>query len=243
MKTEFDGQLASVLTAYEQSFAESWKRSLCFRGIRDGDYQSLHYRDEAGNEYNFDLVHEITGKVAGDVGSGGGGLATTAALEEIDTEIWSIHPNMDDERFIEWQPKQAAGELSKLYLSSSAEDIAKAQKTYESRAIRGFAHDLRAVPDGFFDVLIDSYAAHQYMSREPGVYEASIQEMLRVLRPGGRIIVLGGLAPLVAVQPNLPSTDFRERSLRRLGIPFTPLYRKAAGGQKGSVGTIIRKPC
>ncbi len=242
MKAEIDGQLASVLTSYEQNSTHFWGGT--FRGLRHDDYQGLYYRDEARNEYNFDLVREIKQRIVGDVGSGAGGLATTAAMEEIEGEIWSIHPNMGDEEFTRWQQKTVVGELKSLYPIASAEDIEKAQKKYESRGIRGFAHNLRSVRDEFFDTLIDSYAAHKYMSREPGVYNASIHEMLRVLRRGGKIIVLGGLAPLPFMDgfPDLPVSDFRERALQRLGIPFTALYKKAPNGEKCPVGAIIQKP-
>lgn len=239
MKAEIDGQLASVLASYEQNSASFWRGT--FRGLRDRDYQGLYYHDEARDENNFDLVSEIKRKIVGDIGSGAGGLAITAAMEGVEGEIWSIHPNMGDEEFTRWQQRVAVEELKTF---ASAEDIEKAQKMYESRGIRGFAHNLRSVPDEAFDVLIDSYAAHKYMSREPGVYEASIKEMQRVLRRRGKIIVLGGLAPLPFLneQPYLPVTDFRERELKRLGIPFTSLYNKAPNGEKGPVGAIIKKP-
>jgi len=152
-----------------------------FRGIRHPLITAL------GN-----IPEEVSGKVVADMGSGMGGLAKSAHIEGIDTTIWSINPSLRRKEFQIWQrsPLTMQIALGKDYPQATKEHIAAAQQYHDAHSSSNFAHSLTDFPDDFFDVAIDNWAVHGYMPRgDQEMYDMTIGEMLRVIKPGGKIIV------------------------------------------------------
>lgn len=203
--------------------------AISFRGMRDPDLVRL------GN-----IAGEVQGKVVADFGSGYGGLARSASVEGIDTTIWSINPNLrhstvaadlQDHLFMK-------GFLRNSYPDVTDEQVAAAAAYHDSHTSTNFAHRLTDFPDNFFDVGIDNYAVHAYMPiGEPEIYDLTIGEMLRVMKPGGKIIVgHGGKEELWT------ENGIGRRGLSKRGLLYNPIYWNNTAGHPVWVGGTIVKP-
>lgn len=195
-----------------------------------------------------DLTKELRGKVVGDLGSGHGGLSATAYAEGITSDVFSINPAFRPdypEDFKSVQESVFRKTLRQKYPDISENEIADALENHDAHRIASFAHDID-LPDNFFDVLVDTVAVHQYMADNPDVYEATIKEMCRVLKPGGKIIVEGGSWELPP--QDSPRRPFNEADvLDKLGIKYKILKIpvEVEDGEAPSdhiIGAIIYKP-
>lgn len=106
-----------------------------------------------------------------DVGCGGGVLLNEAAKRLTSGRATGIDI---------WAPHTGGGNYDLLMKNAGAEGVADKIEFKQA--------DVRSLPFGnaSFDVIVSSGALH-HISRERSDHEKAIQEMLRVLKPGGRI--------------------------------------------------------
>jgi SAM-dependent methyltransferase len=176
-----------------------------WRGLGHPDVQELGITPET-----------LTGKVVLDLGSGLGGLAKSAVVEEVDTVIISSNPNFRD-----LTPQQLAGEQvsTAYYLRDqygedlTNEQIIAAQAIHDSLLLMEFAHDLRSVPDESIDLIVDLNGPMAHMDDDVDFYKATLDEEWRVLRPGGRILI-GGLHLGPLWNSGIPQAVMAERNIR-----------------------------
>lgn len=198
--------------------------SQSFRGIRDPFVVNLG-----------DIAAEVKRKVVGDIGSGLGGLAKTASVEEIDTAIWSINPVLRDELYNGWQARATREKLPQLYPSVTEEQLVKAQRDHDAHVSTNFAHDLSDFPDGFFDLLIDNYAVHGYMPEDAqALYERTLDEMLRVTKE--KILIGDGGGQKSAAWGNPES--MQRKAVAARGIEPV-IIRQNKSWQKGVIQGVI----
>lgn len=200
-----------------------------FRGIRDQDI--LKHGDIAG---------EVQSKVVADFGSGYGGLARSASVEGIATKIWSINPalrkrsfarDVEDHEFMK-------GFLQVYYPAVTDEQVVAAREYHDTHVSTNFVHNLTDFPDNYFDLGIDAYAVHAYMPiQEPQIYDTTVDEMLRVMKPGGKIIVWhGGRVELWGEQ------GIGRKGLAKRGLEYNPRYWTDADGKEVWIGGTLVKP-
>lgn len=204
-----------------------------FRGIRSPTFTEL----------GIDMVEKVRGKVVGDMGSGRGGLAKTAFAEEIPTTIWSVNPTLVIPKQKQWEEQGTNITLLEQYPHLTPDQLVAAQTYHDTFSSTNFAHGLTDFHDEFFDLLVDSRAVHAHMPEEYDVlYEATIREMLRVLRPGGEIIVRDTNFSLTSEEKPQPrQVGMKERVLQRLGVQYTPIWKDSVDGNRVSLGAIITK--
>lgn len=204
-----------------------------FRGIRDKTFQDL----------GFDIVKEIEGKVVADIGSGLGGIAKTACVEEIDTTVYSINPHLALEEFKQTEEETTAETLKSIYPAVTAEQIQAAQAYHDSHLVTDFAHNLKSLEDDVFDVEFDIHAVNANMpSGFEALYEQTIREMLRVLKPGGRIIIFdAGREALGYRDSDEGGPLFKERVLKKMGVSFEPVYKNKNSEHQSLIGAVITK--
>jgi SAM-dependent methyltransferase len=209
---------------FEQRFWDGRARDT-WNNLSDFDFGGFGFED---------IREAIRGKVVGDVGSGLGGLAKSAVVEGIPAVVYSINPHLSRDEYKE-NEEYATGQLKVQYPDLSDEQLAAAQSAHDERLSTNFAYDLHDFPDGMFDLLIDHFAvsfyALDYCSR---LYEASILEMLRVVRPGGSILVRDG-TPSAVGQPE----SFKEQVLQKLGVRYESV--RVGTGYKPLKGIILYK--
>jgi len=109
-----------------------------------------------------------------DVGCGGGLLLNEAALRLTSGKAIGIDI---------WAPHSGGGNYALLMKNAKAEGVA--DKINFKQA------DVRKLPfsDASFDVIVSSGALH-HISRDRSEHEQAINEMLRVLKPGGKIALM-----------------------------------------------------
>lgn len=186
---------------------------------------------------DIDLAKEMENKVVGDLGSGLGGLSKSAFVEGISTDIFSFNPSLDRPEFKEAEEEQTFGAMRRAYPDISDETIREAQKNHDENLILAFAYDLQPVKDNFFDLLIDTTAVHAYFKPEDkDIYEMSIKEMLRVLKPGGKILIEDGFRWAIGETDQEGKIRFKEEILQKLGIHYDVLYYNEVPG-----GAVIYK--
>lgn len=200
-----------------------------FRGISDLDF----------DEFGIDIVDAIRGHVVADLGSGYGGLAKSAKAENIPTTIYSINPRLAFAEIKRVEEGVTRLELKRRYPNITEEEIQAAQRYHDEHLSTNFAHDLTDFADNSFDLIVDNVAVHAYMPEESEeLYERTIQELLRVLKPGGRILVRDGFESPIGAPSDEGGLVMKERVLQRLGISYRPMKTP----EDDPVGAIIYKP-
>ena len=109
-----------------------------------------------------------------DVGCGGGLLLNEAALRLTSGKAIGIDI---------WAPHSGGGNYALLMKNAKVEGVADKIKFKQA--------DVRKLPfsDASFDVIVSSGALH-HISRDRSEHEQAINEMLRVLKPGGKIALM-----------------------------------------------------
>lgn len=109
-----------------------------------------------------------------DVGCGGGVLLNEAARRLTNGKATGIDI---------WAPHSGGGNYSLLMKNAEAEGVAHKIEFKQA--------DVRKLPfgDAAFDVIVSSGALH-HISRDRSDHEQAINEMLRVLKPGGKIALM-----------------------------------------------------
>jgi ubiquinone/menaquinone biosynthesis C-methylase UbiE len=127
-----------------------------------------------------------------DVGCGSGMLLNGAAArlqsgKALGIDIWARH--------------SGGGSLDLLYKQARAENVAD-RITFQEV-------DARNMPfaDASFDVVLSSWALH-HISRSSQDFEAAVGEMLRVLKPGGRMVVLDIAHMIEVLAMRMEKADF-----------------------------------
>lgn len=106
-----------------------------------------------------------------DVGCGSGLLLNEAARRAVRGKATGIDI---------WAPHTGGGNYDLLMRNAKAEGVAE-KIEFKQADVRGLPFD-----DASFDVIVSSGALH-HISRDRSEHEQAIGEMLRVLKPGGRI--------------------------------------------------------
>ena len=108
-----------------------------------------------------------------DVGCGSGMLLNGAALRLTGGRAVGIDI---------WAPHSGGGDVDMLWKNARAEGVAERIEFKEA--------DVRQMPfeDEMFDAVFASGAVH-HISHDPADYERAIDEILRVLKPGGQIVI------------------------------------------------------
>lgn len=199
--------------------------------------------------FGLDIRELIRGKVVCDMGSGCGGLAQSAALEGIPTEIYSLNPRLAGKDIAQPNAEYAVKVMRLEYPNVTDDEIAHARRVHDTRLIARMAHDT-GMPNDSFDLLVDVMAVSAYMGRmDHGareLYRRTMQEYMRVLKPGGMALIVDpGRFALGAHDPNDPRVAYREDVMRELGIPYEVIYaddRHADDEDLSVLGAILWKP-
>ncbi len=157
-----------------------------------------------------------------DLGAGRGGPAKSAAAEGIDTTVYSVNPRLENSRLRKDYDSDTADQLARSYPNVTQERADKANEAFNARLSNKFADELDH-PDNTFDTVIDHVAVTTYApSQFPEVYEASMRQVLRVLKPGGKAIIVAGNSsePIGKRNPETNEPDFKERALQKLGVRY-----------------------
>jgi len=208
--------VAQQAAAFEANF---WRGSApdTFRGL--SDYNELL------KPFGVDIRDEIAGKVVGDVGSGIGGLAKTAYVEGIDATVRSINPHFTEPEFKRFEEENTADSLRRDYPGLSDEAIEGAQAYHDTHLATDFAHDL-SFDDETFDLLTDVVAVNAYaLEDKEALYARTMSEMLRVLKPGGKILIVDGYRTAIGVRDEVTGEPmFKEKVLQEMGVRYTSVY-------------------
>jgi SAM-dependent methyltransferase len=190
--------------------------------------------------FYLDIRELIEGKAVGDVGSGLGGLAKSVAAEHINATIWSINPHLVDPKYKYDEEQATAAMLWNRYHTLDQSEVARIQQLHDSHLSTAFAHGLN-FHDETFDMLIDSSAVSANLTEgQELLYEQSIREMMRVLKPGGMIVIIDNMPSAVGdSDPFTGEVRFKEKTLQKLDIPYSPIYDKRRSG--AAVGAILYK--
>jgi SAM-dependent methyltransferase len=93
----------------------------------------------------------------------------------------------------------------------------------DKHAITAFAHDLSAIPDEDADMIVENKGMFYYSKPEnEEIYEQSIKEMLRILKPGGRILIGDNL------HVQLGADAWYARIFDRMGLEYRYLERETS---------------
>jgi SAM-dependent methyltransferase len=235
-----------ALPPEELDHSEAWVQEAAAKEakIMDGGapdtFRGFEALDEIMDNFGVDSRELVRDKVVGDIGSGMGGLAKSVATEGINATVWSINPHLADPEF-KWVEEQATEhELRRVYPDIDAEQIAAAQAYHDAHLSTAFAHNLD-FPDETFDVLLDVVAVNAYtVDGEAALYERTICEMMRVLKPGGRAFIVDGFRTGIGAKHRETGAPmFKEQTLQKLGIKYHPVYKQ--GSDDNSIGAILYK--
>jgi len=184
------------------------------------------YSKGLGFESKEQLIELIEGKRVADAGSGFDGFALDAILQGIDTTIIPINPARENVGFVE-DRRNAIEMWRDLYYSNYSSDaIDNALIKVDQNAVTAFAHDLSAIPNNEVDIVTDNLAVFHYSKPEfRDAYEQSIKEMLRILKPGGKILIGDGSNMIAGVEP-----WYRE-IFDKLGLDYQYIEREIPVGE------------
>ena len=140
-------------------------------------------------------------------------LAVAVELMGLNTRVTSVSPGLVQPDFEQFQKDKLAESYTYTSADYTEERVEAARLVANSRSYPFFAHNL-GFADNSFDVIIDNFAVFDNSRPEVKlVLIKSIEEMLRVTRPGGKIRVGGGL--------NFgPDWGWKEEILRNMGLDF-----------------------
>jgi SAM-dependent methyltransferase len=227
--------------------------------------ENLGYQDEQ------DFIKELEGKTVLDLGSGLGGLAKSAHMQGVKTRICSVNPTLRfphsrvEEKAaarewygilnsglnVDYYPREPDW-LTKLIDRAKGferKSFGTAQEYHDQRAVAAFAHALPFLKDSF-DLIVDKRAVFGWFIssnteesvRHKPAFEASIKEMMRVLKPGGRLLV-GDIGTFGWVEAGVePIPSWKEEALREMGLDYEIIWERNRDGKKTmSLGVEIKK--
>jgi SAM-dependent methyltransferase len=181
-----------------------------------------------------DLYEKLQGQTVLDAGSGYGGLAKSAAAEGMQTRIVSLNPRLRDKERKAREEEATTKLLLRTYPHLTPEDLKRIQRIHDRGLVTDFAHDMRRVPSNRFGLVIDYVAVSSYMPvGGDEIYKRYIQELLRVLTPGGEALIYDHKDTALGEKDEDGMPYFKERVLNEMGQEFFPLVR--------GHGAIIRK--
>jgi hypothetical protein len=193
-----------------------------FRGIRHSSIQTLGLKPS-----------DFEGKVVLDLGSGNGGLAKSASIEEINTTVISVNPSLQFPERKASEENNTAFDAREDYPHVTDDQLVKAQQAHDAHLVTAFAHDLHEIPDNSVDIVVDNVAVHAFMHEDRALYEQTVSEMLRVTRD--RIIVGDG------GRSSLWITGIPRAVLEERGIRYDLIYAEQEDGSKEIRGATIYK--
>lgn len=168
------------------------------RSVLESGYDSLRLIDKYAEWLGFIDTRRfgeyINGKEICDLGSGFDGFAFDCLLRKIDCEVTSVNPRRTLEQFNASRLKKYPIDQNRGLLGIGrnlyTDEMESLFGEIDKRAVAMFAHDLMGLEDGSFDLVLDLNAVFLYVEEEfEPVLQQSIGEMLRILRPGGRMRV------------------------------------------------------
>lgn len=208
------------------------------RKILEGGKDTFRGVNEFKREiFGIDIREAIKGRVVADIGSGLGGLAKTVSVEQIPTIIHSINPALRVARHKENEEKATEPWLRHSYPNISIKQLEDAQLYHDSHLSTNFAHNLSDFDDNFFDLMIDNSAVHESMISSDLLYERTIREMLRVLKPGGSILVRESAGGSIGKKGEHGELSRKERVLQSIGCR----YESKFSPEGWAVGAVIYK--
>ena len=196
-----------------------------YRGIDETATGLGRSRDE--------FVASIRGTKICDVGSGYGGLAIECILENITNNVISVNPAIAHPSFKNSQRKILVKELSNRF---SKAQIYSAFDVYERNSYSATAEKL-PFGDNTFDLVVDNKAVTFYSAKiGPDRYKKSLQEMIRILKPGGQLIIGDGVHFL-----DESKKSAQLQIIEDLGLKYTFIYGQEESKYKLAIGVIITK--
>jgi len=183
-------------------------------------------------EVGLDLRALMDGKVVGDMGSGHGALAKSAAAEGIAGEVYSINPRLETPANKKGEERAGRILLRKDYPELTDDELARIQAVHDGRLITAYADNL-PVPDNFFDVMVDYVGVHSYMGTAPeDIYRRTLAEYARVLKPGGVVIVIdfSNANKTEWIGVDAAGLEMRKRVAAELGLAYRAIDSKTSTG-------------
>jgi SAM-dependent methyltransferase len=143
------------------------------------------YAQELGFKNEGEFIQYIEGKKVCDIGSGYGAFGVECILRGINVEIIGVNPNIGRSSFAMYQE----GTLLRRFESTfTKEQILSAIEQYNNKTLATFAHDLSDIPSDSQDIILENRAVTFYSGEiGAGLYKKSLLEMIRVLKPGGKL--------------------------------------------------------
>ncbi len=141
-----------------------------------------HYSETPATWRNFEQItselklkeQDLKNKVILDVGSGGGGFAAgVKERPELDSRVISLDPNYNLETLSEENADLIKDSLQEL-------------KSEQLPAVTGLSQEL-PFKDESVDLIVSNHAVPWHISDNSEKISKSIEEMVRVLKPGGEI--------------------------------------------------------
>ena len=204
--------------------------------VIDTNRKPRRYAHDLGYVTEENLIEAITNKVVCDVSSGYGTLYKYLALRGIQTNIVPVNPRVQLENY-----KDGNSLLMDFdFPDYPVEEVRRVHRLHNESVVAAFAHKL-PFANNSFDLVFDNAAVSFYSQEEDEcVYEDSLLEMLRILRPGGEIrigdwIHYGGGS---SGEETFPSSQ--ENILKRLNIRYEYI-QEPRGKKREIIGVIIYK--
>ncbi len=179
------------------------------------------YSSSLGFKSESQFVNFISEKAVCDVGAGYGGFAIECFLRGIPVKVTSVNPRIENSQF----KMDQSNYFKWLRKFHSNEDIQRAIEYFKTNAFPQLAHEL-IFPDNSYDVVLDIDAITLYAIENdiPGrigrsLYKKSIEQMVRILKPGGHLLIGDPLKANLPEKFNWPEQVFKE-----LGLQYSKIY-------------------
>lgn len=210
---------------------ERVERRVLSGAVRDTFSLPRSYAQTLGYSSEYEMRENIRGRRVCNLASGLGGLEVGLDVDGFETDITPVNPRAVLRGF-QIRAAKAARDSSLIKFYPPLE-IERAIERYQARVVPDFAHRL-SLRDGEFEILFDKDGVfHSARPEDEPVLSAAVDEMTRVVPPGGEIRI-GARRSFGNLERGLDNRrSFKEELLLKKNIPYTLNWDNTRGLVRG----------